>query len=69
MVEKFATKRDINGNRLYLVVDHERKEYTRQINGWFCKSDGYIIIGKRELHRMVDELKANGYNGRDRIVL
>lgn len=39
MVIRFATKRDINGNRKYLAIDFARKEYATDPASWYCKED------------------------------
>lgn len=60
MIEKFKTKRDINGNVYTLVINHYAKTYTLDYNP-FDLSD-YILIGKRERNKMTKALEANGYN-------
>lgn len=59
MIQKFTTKRDRNGNRYTLVIDHERKTYARNFNP-YDYSD-YITIGKRDRLKLVEQLDANGY--------
>ena len=51
MIQKYITKRDINGNRYTLIVDHINKTYKTDYNP-FRDSDEYITIGKREKHKL-----------------
>lgn len=69
MKQLFATKRDTNGNRYTLVIDHTEKTYSRTLGGWFHAEDVTATVTRRELHAMVDELKADGYTGREVIRL
>lgn len=59
MVERFKTKRDINGNTYTLIIDHENRTYKTDYNP-FDKSD-YITIGKRERYAMIKQLHESGY--------
>ena len=59
MIQKFATKMDVNGNRYTLIIDHARRVYIADYNPF--SYDGYIIIGKRERRAMIDELQAARY--------
>lgn len=59
MIERFKTKRDINGNTYTLTIDHTTKTFNRGYNP-FNKSD-YIEIGKRDRNRMIDKLIEAGY--------
>lgn len=60
MIEKLATKRDINGNTYKLLIDHEKKTYTTEPAGFFHRSD-YMTITKRDMNRIKAEIKAAGY--------
>lgn len=62
MLQRFRTKRDINGNTYTLTIDHTTKTYNRDYNP-FNKSD-YIEIGKRDRQRMIEELQTAGYTER-----
>lgn len=55
----FSTKRDINGNRYYLAIDHERKEYTREPR-YFHKED-FVEIGKRDRAKIIEALDKDGF--------
>lgn len=65
MKELFTTKRDTNGNRFYLVIDHGNREYSRHLGGWFHPEDATATVTRKKLREMVEELKADGYTGRD----
>lgn len=43
MLVRLATKRDTNGNRYYIIIDHEKKIYSRQPAHCYNKED-YIEI-------------------------
>ena len=60
MIQKYITKRDINGNRYTLIVDHINKTYKTDYNP-FRDSDEYITIGKREKHKLQEQLDNAGY--------
>ena len=60
MIARFATKRDNNGNRYYLIVDHTNKEYTRQPAHWYDKAD-YIEVSKTDRRKLETLLDNNGY--------
>ena len=60
MIQGFKTKTDKNGNTYTLEIDHEKKVYT--VNA-FPYSD-YVVIGKRERLRMMEDLDAAGYRPR-----
>lgn len=59
MITKYATKRDINGNRYTLIVNTESKTFQRSYNP-FDYSD-YITIGKRDRNKLIDQLTSEGY--------
>lgn len=59
MIEKFITKRDINGNTYTLIIDHEKKTVKRDYNPYH--KDDFVVIGKREKNRLFDMCISNGY--------
>lgn len=59
MITKYATKRDINGNRYTLIVDDTKKTFERSYNP-YDYSD-YITIGKRDRNKLIEQLIENGY--------
>lgn len=65
MIQKFATKTDINGNSYGLNIDHTKRIFDRNFSSWH--RDEYIRIGKRDRIRMIEDLKANLYKEVDSI--
>lgn len=63
MILKFATKRDINGNRYGVEIDTDAKIYSRNFTSWHY--DEYITIGKRDRWKLIDTLQAAGYTETD----
>lgn len=59
MKEYYITKRDINGNRYTLEIDHGAKTYKADYNP-FGHYAG-VLIGKRERHRKMEALERAGY--------
>lgn len=59
MILRFATKRDVNGNRLYLIVDTDKKEYSRHNSKWFHRDD-FIQVGKQDMVKILYETAGNG---------
>lgn len=59
MIMRFATQRDINGNRYTLVIDTENKLFSRNINPY--NYSDYISIGKRDRNKMISELEKDGF--------
>ncbi len=61
MIIKYTTKRDINGNRYTLHVNHEAKTFKRDYNDSWNYSD-YVTIGKRDREKLIKTLISEGYN-------
>ena len=59
MKEYFATKRDTNGNRYTLIIDHSERYFVRGYNP-FSYSD-YITITKRDRNKLIEQAKEAGY--------
>lgn len=59
MILKFATKRDINGNRYGVEIDTGAKIYSRNFSSWHY--DEYITIGKRDRRKLIEELENAGF--------
>lgn len=57
----FTTKRDRNGNRLCLAVDHSAKTYRREFNIWIHESDAVELSSRKQLDKLIGSLRANGY--------
>lgn len=51
---RFATKRDINGNRIYLGIDTAAREYARMPHGFLCKGD-FVEVTRKELHQLLQK--------------
>lgn len=60
MIIKYTTKRDINGNRKTLVVDHSDKTYKRDYNTAYNYAD-YITITSKDRNKIMQQLENNGY--------
>lgn len=60
MLLKFATKRNVNGNRHYIAIDTENKIYSKQPSSWICKGD-FIEITKTALRQIEDKAKSDNY--------
>lgn len=60
MLVRLATKRDTSGNRYYLIIDHEKKIYSRQPKHWLGRED-YIEISKKDERKYVNILNENNY--------
>ena len=67
MIEKIATKRDTSGNRYYLIIDHEKKVYTRNQRGWF-NSYEYMETTKKERTKYINMLDAEGYKETEKCI-
>jgi hypothetical protein len=61
MILKFATKRDISGNRYYLMIDTEKKIFSRQPHHWFSRED-FTEVTKTDKRRLIETLEKDGYN-------
>lgn len=60
MIMKFATKRNVNGNRKYLVFDTEIKQFARESSHWFCRED-FMEVGVKDLRKLTEMVKGEGY--------
>lgn len=58
-IQKYATKRDINGNRYTLEINHTKKTFKKDYNILFY--DGYTEITKRGRDQLVKDLEENNY--------
>lgn len=57
---RFAVKRDVNGNRFEAIVDIGNGKFQRGY-GLFYFSEDDIEMTKKELHKLLDQLKLMGY--------
>lgn len=60
MIMKFATKRNLHGNRRYLCIDTETKQFAREPSHWFCRED-FVEVGYRDLQKLAEKCKNEGY--------
>lgn len=60
MILKFATRRDTNGNRYYLILDTEKKTFA-ETSGRFYHEGDYLQITQRERRAIKEKAKADGY--------
>lgn len=56
---RFATKRDVNGNRYYLTINTETHEYSRR-DMWFHAED-FITITRAEMRKLTQSCKNHGF--------
>lgn len=66
MIIKFTTRRDANGNRYYLILDTERKQFSETASGFYHKDD-YMQITRRERRAIKEKARADGYKEVDSI--
>ena len=59
MLQKFTTKRDTNGHRYTITINHSEKTYKTAYDIRFY--DGYIETTKKGLHEIESELIKAGY--------
>lgn len=59
MKEYFKTKRDINGNTYTLIIDHEKKTFSRDYNPF--NYSGYITITRKERATLINNLQESNY--------
>ena len=59
MILKFATKRDVNGNRKYLAIDTDKKQWSNNNASWFCRDD-IVEVGKQDLIKIWYEVTGTG---------
>lgn len=60
MKTSYATKRDRNGNRYILIIDHDRRQYATTADRWYAKED-YLEVSKADRRRMLEAVQAAQY--------
>ena len=60
MINRYATKTDINGNTYKLIIDAGRQIYSRENSGFFHRSD-FVTVTKRDYRKLLEEAKTAGY--------
>lgn len=66
MKTNYATMADRNGNRKILIVDHERREYSRESYHWYCWED-FTLISLADFRRMEEKTEKAGYKKVERL--
>lgn len=64
MILKFATKRNANGYRKILIIDHDKKIYSRTAAHWFCRED-FIETTNADRNKLINFIEAAGYTETD----
>lgn len=64
MLIRLSTKRDTSGNRYYIIVDHDKKIYSRQPAHWYNKED-YIEISKTDARKYIEFIESANYKETD----
>lgn len=60
MIIRYACKRNPSGYRPVVIVDHEKKIYSRTAAHWFCRDD-FIEISKTDRDKLTDILTGAGF--------
>ena len=60
MIMRFATKRNVNGNRKCLIFNTETKQFARESAHWFCRDD-FVEVGLMDLKKLAQMCKDFGY--------
>ena len=60
MILEYATRRDKNGNRLYLGIDNDNFIFSRARGKWYTRAD-IIEISKKDYHKIIEQLQRAGY--------
>lgn len=60
MILRFATKRDKNGNRKYLMIDTTAAIYATAPIHWYCRAD-FVEIGAHDRAKLLTDVVEHGY--------
>ncbi len=60
MIIRYACKRNPNGYRSIVIVDHEKKIFSRTAAHWFCRDD-FIEISKTDRDKIITWLNIAGF--------
>lgn len=63
MLNRYITKRDMNGNTYRLEIDHDARTF-RENCGLFTKADA-VTVTRRELRSLKESAKNSGYKCAD----
>lgn len=61
-----ATKRNAAGWRKILLIDTEKKEYSRESTHWFCRED-FLEVSTTDFQRTLEKVEKEGYNEVERM--
>lgn len=64
MIIRYACKRNASGYRSIIIVDHEKKIFSRTAAHWFCRED-FIEISKTDRDKLTEILTGAGYTETD----
>ena len=59
MIQKFTTKRDANGNRYTLEIDHDKRRIYTDSNT--CNYSEFITVTKTDRQKLMDQAERAGY--------
>lgn len=60
MTITMATKRGQNGLRKWLVIDTERKEYSRYCRRYCPSRDEFIEVSDGDRKKLIEKIESNG---------
>ncbi len=60
MLLRFATKKDVNGNRYYFAFNPDSKVYAIESPHWYSRDD-IIEISKKDRRRLIEQVQAANY--------
>ena len=61
MIQKFTTKRDVNGNRYTLIIDHTARTYKNDYNPMHPQD--FAEVTRKALRELRNEAIEAGYKG------
>lgn len=61
MILRFATKRDVNGNRKYAIIDTVNKQYSMESARWFHRDD-FVEVSTADRRKIIIECVGYGYD-------
>lgn len=60
MILRFATRRNANGYRKILIINHDKKIYSRTAAHWYSRED-FIETTNTDRNKLIDFIEAAGY--------
>lgn len=58
MIIRFCTKRNVNGNRKFLVIDTNNRSYNDTCVRWFSRSD-FVEVSASDFKKLKDQASKN----------